>query len=116
MGLRKAHCHRRAQRVNKYNPSKSVQHRNVKMYAELIGNYKNCRIKSPQDNKKMYIKEQDFLQQMVMVEKMYHGIIKMNRVTGIVQVDKDQILFLKKLQMKIKTNVLTILKKQLRRD
>ena len=116
MGLRKAHCHRRAQRVNKYNPSKSAQHRNVKMYAELIGNYKNCRIKSLQGNKMMYTKAQVYLQQMVMVEKMYHGTIKMQRVTGTQQVDNNLNLLWKELQTKIKINVLTTSKKQLRRD
>ena len=38
--------------MNKYNPSKSVGHYlKVKMYAELIGNYKNQGIKSLWDNK-----------------------------------------------------------------
>ena len=38
--------------MNKYNSSKSAQQPDrLKMYAELIGDYKNCEIKSLQDNK-----------------------------------------------------------------
>ena len=114
MRLRKAHCHRRAQRVNKYNPSKSAQHRNVKMYAELIGNYKNCGIKSLQDNIMMYIKVQVYLQQMVMVEKMYHGTIKMIMVIGTAHLVNTLNLLWKKLLMIIKTNVWTTLNNQLK--
>ena len=47
----------RAQRLNKYNISKSVEYPNfirIKMYAELIRNYKIYRIKSLQDNRLDY--------------------------------------------------------------
>ena len=37
--------------IDKYNPSTRPRHRKVKIYAELIGNYKNLRIKSLRDNK-----------------------------------------------------------------
>ena len=110
MRLRKAHCHRRAQMVNKYNPSKSAQHRNVKMYAELIGNYKNCRIKSLQDNNLMFTKEQVYLLRTVMVERMFHGIIKMQMETGTQPVDRNLIRLWKELQTIIKKNVWTTLK------
>ena len=64
----------------------------------------------------MYTKVQDYLQQMVMVEKMYHGTIKMQRVIGTQPVDNNLSLLWKELLMIIKINVLTTSKKQLRRD
>lgn len=111
MRLRKAHCHRRAQRVNKYNPSKSAQHRNVKMYAELIGNYKNCGIKSLQDNKMMYTKEQVFMLKMEK-EEIHLGVIKMLMEIGTQPLVNIQIHLWKELQMKIKRNVYNTLKIQ----
>lgn len=47
--------------MNKYNYSTSVPHPNgMKIYAELIGNYKNAGIKSLADNKNVVDKEQGF--------------------------------------------------------
>lgn len=47
--------------MNKYNYSTSVPHPSgMKIYAELIGNYKNIRIKSLIDNKNVVDKEQGF--------------------------------------------------------
>ena len=37
--------------IDKYNPSTRPRHLRVKIYAELIGNYKSLGIKSPRDNK-----------------------------------------------------------------
>ena len=45
----------------------------------------------------MYTKVLGYLLLMVMVEKMYHGIIKMKRVIGTQPVDRNQTHFLKEL-------------------
>jgi len=37
--------------IDKYNPSTRPRHLKVKIYAELIGNYKSLGIKSPRGNK-----------------------------------------------------------------
>ena len=45
----------------------------------------------------MYTKVQAYLLRMVMVEKMYHGTIKMQKVIGTQPVDRNQTHFLKEL-------------------